>query len=97
MSASSAMQQFKSRFRGMLLAPGDQDYDAARTVFNAMINRRPKLIAQCTNEADVIEAVNFARDQRLLVSVRCSGHNIAGFAVCDDGSDRPIAHERDHR
>ena len=49
MIASSAIQQFKSRFRGMLLAPGDQDYDSARNVFNAMINRRPELIAQCTN------------------------------------------------
>jgi FAD/FMN-containing dehydrogenase len=85
MIASLALQQFKSRFRGVLLAPGDQDYDTARNVFNVMINRRPALIAQCSNAGDVGEAVNFARDQNLLVSVRCSGHNIAGFAVCDDG------------
>jgi FAD/FMN-containing dehydrogenase len=54
-------------------------------VFNAMIDRRPALIARCRDTADVIEALAFARDQALLVSVRCTGHNIAGYAVCDGG------------
>jgi len=81
MVAASAIQQFKSRFSGVLLAPVDHEYDAARTVFNAMIDRRPALIAQCTNAADVIEAVKFAREQRLLASVRCTGHNIGGCRV----------------
>src|SRR5262245_8148112 len=85
MIPAAATHQFQSRFRGALLAPGNPEYDAARTVFNAMIDRRPALIAQCTNAADVAEAVNFARDQKLLVSVRCTGHNIGGYAVCDDG------------
>ena len=85
MTAASAIRQLKSRFEGTLLAPGDRDYDAARTVFNAMIDRRPALIAQCTSAADVVEAVHFAREQTLLVSVRCTGHNIGGYAVCDDG------------
>src|SRR5262245_53126760 len=85
MVSASAVKQFKSRFRGELLAPGDEGYDAARTVFNAMIDRRPLLIARCANATDVVEAVNFVREQTLLVSVRCTGHNIGGYAVCDGG------------
>ena len=85
MIPASAIHQLKSRFHGELLAPGDQEYDAARRVFNAMIDRRPALIARCANAADVSAAVSFAREQTLLVSVRCSGHNIGGYAVCDDG------------
>jgi FAD/FMN-containing dehydrogenase len=85
MVTASAVHQLKSRFRGELLAPGDQEYDAARAVFNVMIDRRPALIARCTGSEDVIQAVNLAREQKLLVSVRCSGHNVAGYAVCDDG------------
>jgi FAD/FMN-containing dehydrogenase len=85
MIAASAVQQVKSRFSGELLAPGDPGYDEARAVFNAMIDRRPALIARCTGPDDVIQAVNLARVQQLLVSVRCSGHNVAGYAVCDDG------------
>lgn len=81
----SVVHLLQSRFRGDLLAPGDSDYEAARVVFNAMIDRRPALIARCVTPDDVIEAVNFAREQRLLVSVRCAGHNVGGFAVCDDG------------
>jgi hypothetical protein len=67
MIAPTVVRQFKSEFGGMLLTPVDQEYDAARAVFNAMIDRRPALIAQCTNAADVIEAVRFAREQRLLI------------------------------
>ena len=82
---ASAIQQFKTRFGGTLLAPGSAEYEAARTVFNAMIDRRPALIAQCVNAGDVIEAVNFAREQKLLTSVRCTGHHVGGYAVCDGG------------
>jgi FAD/FMN-containing dehydrogenase len=82
MIPSSATQQFKSRFGGTLLAPGNPEYHVARSVFNTMIDRRPALIAQCANAVDVIEAVNFAREQKLLLSVRCTGHNIGGYAVC---------------
>jgi FAD/FMN-containing dehydrogenase len=85
MIAASAVHQLKSRFRGELLAAGDPGYDAARAVFNVMIDRRPALIARCTGSEDVIQAVNLAREQKLLVSVRCTGHNVAGYAVCDDG------------
>jgi len=85
MIASSAVYQLKSRFRGELIGPGDQQYDAARTVFNVTINRRPALIARCAGADDVMQAVNFAGQENLLLSVRGTGHNVAGFAVCDDG------------
>src|SRR5262245_22075073 len=82
---SSTVYDLKSRFRGELIAPGDPQYDGARAVFNATIDRRPALIARCAGPDDVIQAVNFARQQSLLVSVRSTGHNVAGFAVCDNG------------
>jgi FAD/FMN-containing dehydrogenase len=85
MIAAAAMREFQSRFRGELIARGDEGYDGARLVFNAMIDRHPALIARCTNTTDVVEATAFARDQALLISIRCTGHNIGGFAVCDDG------------
>jgi FAD/FMN-containing dehydrogenase len=85
MLTASTINGLKSRFQGELLTPEDSGYDTARTVFNAAINRRPALIARCTSTDDVIAAVNLARDEQLPISVRCTGHNIAGFAVCDDG------------
>ena len=81
----SAIQALKSRFTGSVLTPTDPEYDSARTVFNAMIDRRPALIARCANATDVIEAVNFARARNLLVAIRCTGHNICGYAVCEGG------------
>jgi hypothetical protein len=75
----------KERFRGQLLGPGELGYDSARKVWNAMIDRRPRLIARCAGAADVIAAVNFAREHELLVSVRGGGHSVAGMGVCDDG------------
>jgi FAD/FMN-containing dehydrogenase len=71
--------------RGPVLRPGDLDYDAARAIQNGLIDRRPGLIARCTGAADVIAAVDFARDHGLLLSVRGGGHNVAGNAVCDGG------------
>ena len=73
------------QLEGTLLRPGDAGYDDARTIWNAMIDKRPALIARCRSAGDVAAAVLFARDQDLLVSVRGGGHNVAGNAICDDG------------
>jgi FAD/FMN-containing dehydrogenase len=83
--APDELQAFKAGFRGPVIAPGDPDYDEARKIWNAMIDRRPGLIARCTGTVDVIQAVRFARRHKLLVSVRGGGHNIAGLAVCEGG------------
>ncbi len=80
-----SIETFRQSLRGALLGPGDDGYDAARQVWNAMIDRRPALIAQCAGVADVLAAVAFARDNDLLVAVRGGGHNITGAAVCDGG------------
>ncbi len=81
----AAVKQFKAGLRGEILQPGDDGYDEARRVHNAMIDKRPALIARCTGVADVIASVNFARTNNLLVSVRGGGHNVTGNAVCDGG------------
>jgi FAD/FMN-containing dehydrogenase len=81
----ASVEAFAAGLRGSLLTPGDAGYDAARVVWNGMIDRRPALIARCAGPADVIAAVNFARTHRLLVSVKGGGHNITGNAVCDGG------------
>jgi FAD/FMN-containing dehydrogenase len=75
----------KASLRGELIQPGDEHYDAARKVYNGMIDRRPALIARCADVSDVIAAVNFARENDLLVSIRGGGHNAGGLGVCDDG------------
>ena len=80
-----ALQAFKTGFKGPVLAPEDAGYDELRMIWNAMIDRRPGLIARCTGTVDVVQAVRFARRHRLLLSVRGGGHNIAGLAVCDGG------------
>ena len=80
-----ALETMRGSFRGPFPRPGDDRYDAARRVWNAMIDRYPALIARCTGVADVIAAVGFARDHDLLVSVRGGGHNVVGNAVCDGG------------
>ncbi len=81
----AAVDRLATALRGTVIPPGDPNYDEARKVYNAMIDRRPALIARCVDAADVIAAVTFARDQGLLVAVRGGGHNVAGTAVCDDG------------
>ena len=72
-------------FTGAILRPGDDAFEDARKVHNGMIDRRPALIARCLGTADVVAAVNLARENELDVAVRGGGHNIAGNAVCDDG------------
>ena len=76
---------FRASLHGGLIEPGDPSYDAARKVYNAMIDRRPRLIARCADVADVMTAVNFGREQKLLVAIRGGGHNAGGLGVCDNG------------
>jgi FAD/FMN-containing dehydrogenase len=80
-----AMRSLQESFRGPLLRPGDAEYDEARTVWNAMIDRKPAIIAQCTSSGDVSAVVNAAREHELLLSIHGGGHNVAGNAVCDGG------------
>ncbi len=79
------VEGFRAQFGGEILTPADEGYDIHRKVWNAMIDKHPGLIARCHGVADVITAVQFARDHALLVAVRGGGHNVAGNAVCDGG------------
>ncbi|HKE70449.1 MAG TPA: FAD-dependent oxidoreductase, partial [Nocardioidaceae bacterium] len=72
-------------FQGQLITADHDEYDAARSVWNGVIDRRPGLIARCGGTADVAAAVRFARDHDLEIAMRGGGHNVAGTAVCDDG------------
>ncbi|MGK2864945.1 MAG: FAD-binding oxidoreductase [Chitinophagaceae bacterium] len=83
--AGATVEEFKSGFRGDLLTANDKGYDEARIIWNGMHDKRPALIARCTGVADVIDAVNFSRNQNLLVAVRGGGHNVGGSASCDGG------------
>ena len=82
---AEVIEQFHTGLRGDHLLRSDDGYDAARKIYNAMIEHRPAIIARCVGAADVISAVNFARNNGLLVSVRGGGHNVSGNAVCDGG------------
>src|SRR6478736_319666 len=79
------LEAFLAGFHGTIVWPGDREYDPTRTVRNGLINRHPALIARCAGVADVVDAVNFAREHNLLLSVRGGGHNVAGNAVNDGG------------
>ena len=76
-------------FQGDLFHPGGSGFDAARAVFNAMIDRRPALIARCANADDVVAAVNLAREQGIPLSVYGGGHGVTGAAVVDEGHVAP--------
>ena len=82
---SQELRDLSASFAGQLLTAGSEGYDQARTIWNAMIDRRPALIARCASAGDVQRAVRFAASRGLLVSVRGGGHNIGGYAVCADG------------
>jgi FAD/FMN-containing dehydrogenase len=79
------LDALRERFRGELIGPRDEGYDAARRVWNAAVDRRPTLVARCTCTADVLAAVRWARERDVLVAVRGGGHNVAGTGTCDDG------------
>ena len=82
---AEALDGLRAALRGTLCLPGEPGYDVARTLWNAMIDRRPAAIVCATGAADVMRAVGFAREHGLLLAVRGGGHNIAGNAVCDGG------------
>lgn len=83
--SEAVVTALKANFRGQLIQPGDAAYDQARAVYNGMIDKRPAVIARCTDVADVIAAVNAARDSGMLLAVRGGAHNGAGLGTCDGG------------
>jgi FAD/FMN-containing dehydrogenase len=83
--SAEMLDGLKGSIRGSILTPDTPGYDGVRAIWNAMIDRRPGLIVRCAGAADVVRAVRFAAEHKLLVAVRGAGHNIAGNAVCDGG------------
>ena len=83
--AAQSIDQLRTSFRGELIRPTDAAYESARKVYNGMINKRPRLIAQCADVADVMAAVEFGAENDLLTAIRGGGHNGAGLGTCDDG------------
>ena len=79
------VEQLRSAVRGPIVLPGDEAYDSTRKVYNGMIDKRPAVIVQCTDVADVIAAVNYARSNNLLTAIRGGGHNGGGLGTCNDG------------
>jgi len=75
----------RSNMRGEVIEASDAGYNEARKIYNRMIDRRPRMIARCADVADVIAAVNFGREHKLLIAIRGGGHNFAGMGICDDG------------
>ncbi|MDT7830427.1 FAD-binding oxidoreductase [Pricia sp. S334] len=85
MSTQDKIEVFKTQLRGELIEPKHERYDEARTIYNDMINKKPALIARCSNVADVIACVNYAREQNLPTSILGGGHNGPGLGLIDDG------------
>ncbi|MBI4464014.1 MAG: FAD-binding oxidoreductase [Acidobacteria bacterium] len=85
MAGKAELGQLKAKLRGELIERGDPNYEEACKVYNGMIHKHPLLIARCSDVADVITAVNFGRENNLLVSIRGGGHNAGGLGICDDG------------
>ena len=85
MIGTADVEKLKTALRGEIIQPDDEGYDEARKVYNGMIDKRPSLIARCVDVADVMSAVNFARENDILLAVRGGGHNGGGLGICDDG------------
>ena len=83
--SEAAVKEFRGSLHGESLLPADDGYESTRRIWNAMIDKRPAMIARCSGTADVINSVNFARENNLLISVRGGGHNFPGNSVCNDG------------
>src|SRR5262244_2739936 len=81
----AAVRDLRTSLSGTLLVPGDEGYEAARRIWNGMIDKHPALIARCANTADVVRAVTFARERELMLAVRGGGHSFPGYSTCDGG------------
>lgn len=79
------LEKLNDTIKGRVLTPGDSHYDSAREIWNAMIDRKPAVIVQCADAADVPVAINFARENGLEIAIKGGGHSIAGLSVCDSG------------
>ncbi len=82
---NDVIEELQTTLRGQVILPEDADYEEARSIWNAMIDKRPGVIARCSGTADVIQAVQVANEHDLLLSIRSGGHNIAGNALCEGG------------
>ena len=82
---AAAIEALRASLRGQLFQPGDEGYDGARLIWNAMFDKKPALIARCTSADDVSAAVNHARENGMLLAVRGGGHNGSGSGSCDGG------------
>ena len=85
MFSEQSLISFKKGLRGLLILPEDENYNDARKVYNGMIDKKPALIVQCAEVADVIACVNFGRENSLLIAVKGGGHNGGGLGICEDG------------
>ena len=94
---SDTVQAFAQVLRGTIVTPDSPDYDTSRTIWNAMIDKRPGMIVRCAGTADVLHAVKFARAHDLLVAVKGAGHNIAGNAICNEGLVIDLSHMKSVR
>ena len=83
--AALDVQELKAAFQGQVFCPGDAGYEDARRIWNASIDKRPRVIARCSGVADVLEAVNFGRKNKLVTAIRGGGHNVGGRALSEDG------------
>jgi FAD/FMN-containing dehydrogenase len=79
------IEQLRTAIGGQVITPADDGYEEARRVWNGMVDRHPALVVRCASTADVTAAVNFGRDNDLIVSVRCGSHSTPGYSTCDDG------------
>lgn len=83
--SDASIEDFRSYMRGTLLQPVDYEYDAARTIWNAMIDRKPALIARCASASDVITALQFGREHKMDITIRGGGHSVSGMCIADNG------------
>lgn len=90
-----ATGRLRASLQGNLLLPGDPGYDAARMVYNGMIDRYPALVVQCAGTGDVVQAIRFAREQALPVAVRGGGHGLPGYATVDHGLVIDLSYMKD--